>query len=157
MTIRPTIIVLLALPLLIAGGCESVKHLATSLDPGGSRSDQRSDPRVYPEYLPLGDELAIEVRRVDREHIRIDNRTAVPYTQVPVWINETYGQTLEEIPLGESKPIALVGFINQFGEQYPVGSLLAPEQSRTVVSAVLVIDGERRPLGIRLPDDWQYR
>jgi len=156
MTMIQRIAACLVLGMSIAG-CESVKHIATSIIPTNEQTDESFDPRVYPKDMPLGEELRIEVRRVDRKHIQIENRTAVPYTQVQLWINEEYGASIGELPLGKSGNIPLVQFINHFGEQYPVGSFLEPEKSKRVVAATIVMDGELRPLGIRLPDDWRYR
>jgi hypothetical protein len=140
-----------------AVGCEGIKHLFTSAVPVHEGSQQNLDPHIYPADLPLGQALTLEVVRTDRKHIRINNRTAVPYTVVQVWLNEQYGTTLEELPIGDSSPIPLIRFVNQHGEQFPVGSFLEPDKTRVVATAAIVVEGRLHPIGIQLQKDWRYR
>lgn len=140
-----------------ATGCESIKYVATSVLPNDEAKNVQYDPHIYPAQTPLGDELALEIKRTDRKHIRIENRTAVPYANVQVWINEEYGATLENLPVGDSGPIALVQFINQFGEQFPVGSFLEPEKASAIVAGVILVDEQLHPINVMLPKNWRYR
>ncbi len=148
---------LLIVAALAVGGCEGVRHVLVSANPAGQNPDQTPTARAYPEDLPIGPALDIEVVRADRKHIVLDNRTARPYHGAMLWVNEQWGGQIEQVPIGKGKPIALVNLINHHAEPFPVGSFLEPDQARNVVLADLVADGEVHKLLVRLPEDWQRR
>lgn len=138
-------------------GCESIKYVATSVLPADKPEDAQRQPHIYPQAMPLGKELSLEVTRVDRRHIRIENRTAVPYEKVQVWLNEQYGGTLDVLPIGDSGSISLAQFLNEFGEPFPVGAFLEPEKAAAVVAAVILVEGQLHPISVDLPANWRYR
>ncbi len=148
---------LLVVAALAAGGCEGVKHLWVSINPSGEAPTQTIQPRYYPADMIVGGSLNVELIRVDRKHIVIDNRTAAPYHDVTLWLDKQWGADLDTIPIGRGDPIELVRFINEHGEPFPVGSFLEPDKSRTLVLGDLQQTQGLHKLIVRLPEDWQQR
>ena len=146
---------LLAALLMIGLGCEGFQHLVGSAVPPGDADAQPIEPRTYPTDMPVGLAYDIEVIRTGRRQIKLDNRTAVPYENVTLWLNQQYGATIDQIPIGPSISIPLTEFVNEHGEPFPVGSFLSPEKSRAVVSATLASEDTMHPLSIRLAEDWR--
>jgi len=141
--------------LLLTGGCEATDYMLSTLDLQGAAADELQPPRFYPEQMEVGEPLEIEIVRVNRKRITIDNRTTQPWDGGRIWLNRQYGAVIDEIPIGRSEPIALVNFVNMHGEQFPVGSLLTPEQSRALIAADLEANGKLHKLVVRLEEDWQ--
>lgn len=139
----------------LIGGCQDVKEAVVSVAPGGEATGEKLPPRVYPADMTRGQPFDIEIIRDGRKRIRLDNRTAQTYHNVQLWLNGQYGCTLDEIPIGAGRDFHLVDFVNQHGEQFPVGSVLEPEKARTVVLADLILDGQMHKLYVRLPRNWQ--
>lgn len=149
---------LLALGLVAAmfGGCNAVKHVLTSAVPTGVRTTD-AEPRHFPDAMPRGVDYDIEVVRLNRKQIRFDNRTALAYENVTVWVNEQYGDEIESIPIGRSGAVNLSRFINQHGETFAIGSLLAPEKAAALVTVAIEHKGELHTLPVRLTEDWKRR
>lgn len=147
----------LALCLLLPAlpGCGLLRELNLPLvTPSGERLDAPTVARAYPDHLPIGEPLTIEVIR-DGNGIRLDNRTARSYENAELWLNHEFGAPLDTVPVGRGRAINIESFTNHFGETYPVAEFLRPEQDRKLVLADLVVDGEIRKLTIRLADDWR--
>jgi hypothetical protein len=107
---------------------------------------------VYPAKAEYGEDLDIVVQREGRSHIRVHNRTPVPYEGMVMWINQDYVRPIERLEIGHEKNrFDLTSWRNQYGEKYPVGSLLRPEQSRKVVLAELFdpVTGKRHRIIVR--------
>ncbi len=138
-------------------GCEGARHVLTTVNPAGEGEAEGVAKPRYPAELESGEDLAIEIIRTDRRRIVIDNRTARAYENVQLWLNEQYGARLEQLPIGRSGDIALEDFTNHFGEPFPTGSLLEPEDARTLVKADLRIGDVLHPLLVRLEPDWAQR
>lgn len=145
--------VLLSLALAAAAGCDALQHLTTALPEAGE--GQQADPRYYPDQAPLGQSLDVQITRTGRRQIALDNRTAGAYRDVTLWLNEQYGATIDEVPVGKGPTLNLLQFINQHGEPFPTGSFLSPELSREIVDAGFEIDGRIHPLTVRLREDWR--
>ena len=153
---RLTQTLVLTTPLLLfTGGCETVDYVMATLDLQGAPGANLQTPRYYPETMPVGEPLEIEIVRQNRKRITIDNRTTQPWDGGRIWLNRQYGAVIDEIPVGKSQNIALIEFVNLHGEQFPVGSFLAPEKSRDVIAADLEANGQLHKLVVRLADDWQ--
>jgi hypothetical protein len=61
-----------------AGGCEGVHHvLVSALPVGQGLGEPEPDPRFYPADLPIDQPLDVEIVRVNRKFIVLDNRIAV--------------------------------------------------------------------------------
>lgn len=144
---------LLLLLLIAAPGCEGIDHVLTSLTPTGTPTEL-TEPNEYPADLEAGEAYDVEVVRINRKLIRLDNRTARPLDGAELWLNSEYGGVIASLPIGEGNALPLPQFVNHFGERYPVGSFLEPEKTRGIISAELVINNRRHPLTVRLEEDW---
>lgn len=144
-TLAPAAVLLVAL-LLLTVGC--------SMPFGGDRLDAPNVARAYPQELPIGDPLNVEIVR-EGNAIRLDNRTPRAYENVELWLNHEYGAPIDTLPVGRGRPIDIESFTNQFGESYPVAELLQPERNRKLVMADVVVNGEIRKLTVRLAPDWR--
>jgi len=154
--IRSVLLALVASTVLLAtGGCEATNYVLSTFDLQGAAASQLQPPRFYPEQMEIGEPLEIEIVRVSRKRITIDNRTTQPWDGGRIWLNRQYGTVLDEIPVGQSDQIALVEFVNLHGEQFPVGTWLTPEESREVIAADLEANGKLHKLIVRLAEDWQ--
>lgn len=153
---------LLVIPLLGVGvGCEALSHLGTSLRPDTAGTDDaiepvdRTEPRMYPADADLGEPLEIELVRLDRTRVRLENRTARRIEGGQLWVNQEFGGQLTSLGVGARATIALDRFVNHRGEMFPTGSLLEPEKTNTIVLADLYLDGKLHKLVVRLPEGWQ--
>lgn len=151
----PAALVLLALCAAWMGGCGSVDHVLTSIVPTGGPPE--AEPRHFPDDMPRGRDYDIELVRLNRKQIRLDNRTALQYEHVTLWLNELHGDELDEVPIGRGGRIDLTRFINQHGEPFPVGSLLAPEKAKAVTTAAIEHGGELHVIPVRLSENWKRR
>ncbi len=122
---------------------------------GADLATDAAQARYYPEAMPVGPPLPIEVVRVDNEHIRFDNRGVTEFSEVKVWLNRQYGAIVDRIPVGRSRPVALLEFINHHRERYPIAGFLSPDRSQALIMAGAEIDGEIRKLPVRLEEDWR--
>lgn len=136
-------------------GCGSFEHVLTSIVP--SKSPPQAEPRYFPDDMPRGRDYDIELVRLNRKQVRLDNRTALQYDNAALWLNEQYGDEVAEIPIGRGGRINLTRFINQHGEPFPTGSLLAPENAEAVTTAAIEHDGELHVIPVRLTEDWRRR
>jgi hypothetical protein len=144
---------LLMLLVFVAGGCEAISHVTSSILP--SRPVEKDpDPMIYPEEAALGEPLDVQVIRLDRRNVRFDNRTTMAMQNVTVFLNHQYGAVLAELPVGDSGAVALNQFVNHYAERYPVGSLLEPEKAQVLVLADVMIDGKVHKMSVRLAEDW---
>ncbi len=144
---------LLLMMMTVAPGCEGIDHVLTSLTPTGTPT-QTAEPRQYPAELPASEAYDVEVVRVNRKQVRLDNRTSRSLDGAQLWLNAEFGGAVESLPIGEGANLPLTMFVNHFGERYPVGSFLEPEKTRGIVAAELIIDNKRHPLTVRLAEDW---
>jgi hypothetical protein len=150
---------ILLIPLM--GGCDYIRGVVHDLrppllTPEGERLDKGpvTEPRVYPAKAAVGEPLDIEVIRIGNG-IVLENRTVQSYGDVQLWLNQEYGATLDSIPIGRRDAVAMRSFVNRHRERYPVARFLEPDADQPLVSAELLIDGTRRPLTVRLTDDWR--
>ncbi len=153
----------MAFPALLAAvmlcGCKDqragIKHMIESILPTAQSTQQDLEPMTYPRDAATGAEWDIELQRIDRRQVRIDNRTTQHLSGVTFYLNQQYGGVIAELPVGRPVTINLRNFINQHGERFPVGSLLEPEKSHVIVLADAYVDGELHKLKVRLDEDWQ--
>ncbi len=151
---KPTHAILITLALVTLPACEGLDHILVSLKPTGTPT-QYAPPRQYPSDTPVGDSLDVEVVRIDRTAIRITNRTARDLAGAHIWINDEYGSTINRLPVGGDTTITLNRFVNHHGERFPIGSLLEPEKTYTIVAADIIFDNQRHKILVRLPEEWQ--
>jgi len=151
-----------ALALLLIGvGCEALSHLGTSLAPTAERTDaaiepaDRTEPRTYPAAAEVGPPLEIELVRLDRKRVRLENRTARRIEGGQLWVNQEFGGSLATLGVGERVSVALDRLVNHHGEVFPIGSFLEPEKTNTIVLADLYLNGKLHKLVVRLPEGWQ--
>lgn len=91
---------------------------------------------AYPEEAKIGPSLdVVVVRRGDE--IQVVNRTARPYTELQLWLNRQFVRPVERVEIGTENGYSLDSFANRYGESYPTGSFLRPEQSQRLVLAEL--------------------
>lgn len=91
----------------------------------------------YPKDAKLGADLDIVVIR-DGRYAQLVNRTARSWTDVQIWLNQQYVGQVPAIAIGTDNTLDLVDFINQFGEPFPTGSLLRPEDAYPIVLAEII-------------------
>ncbi|MEM1108806.1 MAG: hypothetical protein AAGH99_08965 [Planctomycetota bacterium] len=91
----------------------------------------------YPADAERGPDLDIVVRR-EGTGLTLINRTARPYRDVRVWINQQYARDLAAIPIGPGGRLDLTRWVNEHEEPFPVGSFLAPEKAFPVILAELI-------------------
>ena len=142
-----------------ATGCSYVEELNVPLiTPTGKQVDapRPREERMYPEELPIGEPLDIQVTRIGNG-IQLDIRTTRRYDEAELWLTRQYGAQIGEVPVGRSPLISLGSFANHYGEVYPVGGFLSPDADRSLVLADLVVDGEIHKIVVRLNPDWQQR
>lgn len=158
-TLRPFALLLV---LLFGGvGCDALGHLTTSLTPTAADGEPVIDPttgvepRIYPANAEVGEPLEIELVRLDRKRIRLENRTARNIDGAQLWVNQEYGGSVSTLEVGRRVNVALGRFVNHHGEVFPTGSLLEPEKTDTIVLADLYLDGKLHKLIVRLPENWQ--
>lgn len=140
-------------------GCQEqqagLKHLLHSVLPTTQSTQQDLNPMAYPRQADIAEAWDIELERIDRRQVRIDNRTTRNLAEVTFFFNQQYGGVIEELPVGKPVTINLQNFVNEHGERFPVGSLLEPEKSRVIVLADALVDGKLHKLKVRLDKDWQ--
>jgi hypothetical protein len=91
-------------------------------------------PLEYPAQAELGPDLDVVIQQRGKTLI-ITNRTARPVGQRQLWINQQWVGLPSALPVGGQERIELSRFVNDRGEQFPTGWLLAPEQGLDVVLA----------------------
>lgn len=106
-------------------GCVTAKHRRVA-EPSGP----------YPGDATEGPALDVVVTR-ERDQIRLVNRTPRTYDDLQLWLNAQYVAPVDRVAIGGDNVMRLPGFINGFGEAYPVGSFLRPERSAKLVLAEL--------------------
>lgn len=87
---------------------------------------------AYPAEAPAGLDLDIIIVQ-DGNTITLTNRTPHMFENVQVWLNQDYASVIEKIDIGPGNRYKLNHFINEHGEAFPVGGLLTPDRSRTLV------------------------
>jgi hypothetical protein len=112
--------------LLVLGGCQW----------GQAGPDTRVARTVpaYPQDVAEGPAVdAVVVRSGSR--IRVINRTPQAFENVELWLNGRYVARVDSIDIGVNIELSLHDFRNAFGESYPTGSFLRPDQSQRLVLA----------------------
>ncbi len=132
----------------LLGGCGLTPWGAPPLTPEEAQTIR------YPGDLKPAEPLEIEVIRKYNQII-LDNRTTRSYANAQIWLNQEFGATVEEIPVGRSEPISLKLFYNRYGERYPLGRFLQPDADRPLVAADLLTEGKLHKLVVRLKGDWR--
>jgi hypothetical protein len=154
--------VLLIVPALLLAGCNYVDELklpvltteGKTIQPETADTSTGLAPQFYPAEAKIANPLDIEVVRVGNA-IRFDNRTVSEYYDVEIWLNQQYGAHITHIRIGHNEPISLKGFVNQYGEVYPVARFLAPDADQPLVLADMLLDGKIHKLTVRLRNDWR--
>ncbi len=113
-----------------AAGCAGPETL------GQQEQRQRLAALDYPAEAEYGPDLDIVVHREDRQ-LSFINRTARPYVDARIWLNQQFVRELPRIDIGPGNDFALRRWINEHAEGFPVGTLLAPDLAEPVVLAEL--------------------
>ncbi len=90
----------------------------------------------YPADATRGEDLDVLVI-VKGQQLQLVNRTAKPYSDMQLWLNQQYVGTVRQIAIGTDNKLSLGNFVNFRGESYPTGSFLHPEDAFPVVMAEL--------------------
>jgi hypothetical protein len=141
---------LLVLVVMVEMGCEGAgrelgQAVGTTVDNtvGVVLADRATEQEIehlrqlaYPAAAKLGADLdVLVVHRGNR--ILLANRTTHQYEGVQLWLNRQYVAEPAPIPVGPGHRLDLRGFVNRYGETYPVGKVLSPDKSFPVVLAEL--------------------
>lgn len=124
------------LPLMLAAMLVSLPGCVTRKPHRAAKVTAALSNLPYPADAKLGPSLDIVVQREGND-IRIINRTDQPYHHMQLWLNRQYVNRVDDLQVGTGNVFALPRFINQYHEAFPVGSLLAPDKNRQVLSAQL--------------------
>ena len=130
--IHSIILVLLVLFTMLNGGCQDIAN------------GRISDPKVvavllelkFPKDAQTGADPDVIVVR-DGPEIRIVNRTPQAFHDQYLWLNRSYVAKVDQIKIGTDNGLKLTQFINLHGEPFPVGTFLAPDKARPLISADL--------------------
>ena len=90
----------------------------------------------YPAEAELAADLDIVVVRRGPV-LLLTNRTAYPYEQMQLWLNQQYVSQIETIIIGPENRLNLNQFINRHREPFPVAGFLSPDKAFPVVLAEL--------------------
>lgn len=115
----------------IAAGC------TTPVTINQQREREQYAQLDYPAQAEYGPNLDIVVRRRG-ERLRLVNRTAQPYVDHRLWLNQQFVRDLPRIRIGPDNEFDLTRWVNHYGEPFPVGTLLAPDDAEPVVLAELI-------------------
>ncbi|MEM7624419.1 MAG: hypothetical protein AAF333_02200 [Planctomycetota bacterium] len=120
---------------------------------GQQQERERLSRLVYPAEAEYGPDLDIVVRR-QGELVNFINRTARPYRDVRIWLNQQYVRELAEIDIGPNNDFLLSRWTNEYREGFPVATVLVPDAAAPIVSAELMdpATGLRHRL-LAWPDD----
>ncbi len=146
---------LLSLVLLVAAtlvGCVS------PLPVGSAEEREELAAMRYPEDAPVDDPLHVDVERTG-ETVRFINREPRAFRDLTLWINQEYAGRVERLDIGPGNTTSLRRFVNRYGERFPVGRFLAPDETVALVSVEWVTrdaDGNdvRRPLTVWPDKRW---
>ncbi len=101
------------------------------------RERERYATLEYPASAEYGPDLDIVAQREGKRLILI-NRTARPYVDHRLWLNQQFVRDLPRIMIGPENVYDLRRWTNRYREPFPVGSLLAPDDAEPVVLAELI-------------------
>ena len=90
----------------------------------------------YPAEAELAADLDIVVVRRGSA-LLLTNRTAYPYEQMQLWLNQQYVSQIERITIGRENRFNLKRFTNRHREPFPVAGFLSPDKAFPVVLAEL--------------------
>ena len=105
----------------------------------------------YPQDAQIKDLDIVVVR--DGPTLVLTNRTAMPYHDAYLWLNQQYVAWVEHLPIGTDVRVELVHAFNQHGEPYPVGGPLTPDQTFPIVLAELHHGVPHEQAGTELPEN----
>lgn len=104
-----------------------------------SRADQPNWARQladleYPKDANYGEDLDIRATKQGAVLVLV-SREPKSYENVQLWLNRQYVSVIERVDVAQQIDAPFAYFINEYGESFPVGWLLAPEEARPVLSA----------------------
>lgn len=126
--------------LVLLGGCAELAEVRLKPWSGASRLDQPTIETLadlpHPADAPLGPEVDVVVVARNAS-VELINRTAEPFRDVRVWLNEQYVSPRTSVEPGEKRRLDLRRFVNALEEPFPIGTLLEPDAGRPVLLAEL--------------------
>ncbi|MEM8782148.1 MAG: hypothetical protein AAGE65_04745 [Planctomycetota bacterium] len=137
-------------------GCTLLQACGATLPVGSAEQRERLAALRYPADARQGEPLQLEAIR-DGKHLRFINREPREFRRVTLWLNQQYAGVAERIAPGSyenvgSNSVPLGAFINRYGEPFPTGNFLAPDDTQALVSVEMVFDDDdgstRRPLTV---------
>jgi len=105
----------------------------------------------YPTDAQIKDLDVVVVR--DGPTVVLTNRTAMPYHDAYLWLNQQYVAWVRYLPIGTETRLELTHFFNEYGEPYPVGGPLTPDKTFPVVLAELHHGRAHAQAGTGLPEN----
>lgn len=94
----------------------------------------------FPERMPVGDTLPIQVVREDTR-ITMTNTTARALPATRMWINKWFSLPIDSLEVGETITLQLRDFRDEFSEPFRAGGFWATAAGDPVVSAHLELNG----------------
>ncbi|MEQ9454571.1 MAG: hypothetical protein RLN76_08285 [Phycisphaeraceae bacterium] len=101
-------------------GCRGTADLLAS-----AQTEELAQLR-YPEEAQHGPDLDIQLEQHGR-NLTVINLEPLRFRSIQLWLNAEYARPIDQIRIGENT-FSLRRWINRYGETYPTGSFLAPDQ-----------------------------
>lgn len=108
--------------------------LAATLSLAACSSAQRdaANVRIYPQQLPRGETLDVQVFRGGRT-LSATNSTTRDFGPSTLWLNKRFGRAIDGWQPGQTLTLDLNEFYDEFGEQFRGGGFFARETPEDVV------------------------
>jgi len=93
-----------------------------------------TEPRAYPYDAPILDPVDVMVDR-DGATVLLVNHTTHSYQDFDLWLNERYLRRIELLSTGGSMSLSLFEFVDEYGDPFKAGGLLATRKPDALVKA----------------------
>lgn len=101
--------------------------------------------RAYPETLPRGEALDIQIIRGETT-LELTNTTSRVFGPSTLWLNAYFSRPIEGLAVGQSLKLPLADFRNEHGEPFRGGGFFATKRPERMVLGQLESDGTMYPL-----------
>lgn len=124
-------ILTLGLALMVSGGCAGAGRgaSATDLDSG----------RAYPYSAAILDPIEVMVYRTGAR-VELVNHTVRSFDGFDLWLNERYLKRVPGLQAGQTVTMSLHEFVDEYGEPFRAGGLLATRKSEPLSKAEIETD-----------------
>lgn len=146
--IRTEIVRRLALGVMTAA---AVGVAALGVGCGGGAAKPPPHARQYPVFLPQAGTLDIQVSQKPRT-LRLTNTTGERFGPSTMWLNKRFNRPIPSLEVGQSLELPLADFVDEYGEVFRGGGLLAVREPERLVLAQLETTGSANAAGVEIID-----